>query len=439
MKSLCTSNILLLTIALVGLSQNVNANHQKRSRRYPSYEHNSLDVLNGINEGEYEQIYIHYHGCVWSEFDGGDCGGDGGGEGGDNDAEWYMGKTQCYRANVAYSLYGIRVDDKKRRKNNVCQRRYFINTFFTNNGVENFGDAVGLANGGDATSECTAQGNDDENANNGDSAAQNGARMNANAQSYTTYCNRSRKFVTAQFGGAFCTDTSSLQLLDSLDTLNNELDNVGCLLVYSNDGNVNANANENAEEDEEEEEEQEGDENEDQEGEENGDDDEGRRLEDADAQEGNDGGLWNLLAYSNVCSALEYPRGCPDPYGAKKRFDVNAKSSNGFWKQFMWLDWLTLFFFFIAIVMLVLAYCVYKDRRKRSKSQKTSTDRTARKSSRFGRSTNSKSKDTSQKTQNQASGTTEVKRTASTNTQKSKKGLFRGMFRKNKDTNTSSS
>ena len=110
--------------------------------------------------------------------------------------------------------------------------------------MEAFSDAVGLANGGDATTECTAQNNGGENANNGDNAVQNGARMNTNTQSYTSYCNRNGKFVTAQFGGAHCTEKSNLQLLDPLDTLNNELDNVGCLLVYSNGGNGNADADE---------------------------------------------------------------------------------------------------------------------------------------------------------------------------------------------------
>jgi hypothetical protein len=356
-----------------------------------------------------------------------------------------MGRTQCYRANVAYSLYGIRADDNRKRKENACQRRYFINSFFTNNGVDDFSDAVGLANGGDAAAECTVQNNGNENnegENGGNNAVENGAMVNANAQSYTTYCNRNGKFVTAQFGGAYCTDKSNLQLLDSLDTLNNELDNIGCLLVYNHDW-IN-NADDVVGEEEQEENQQEGDQQEDneeqdrQEDEENGNGDQaGRKLEQAGNQKnGRFEGLWNLLSYSSACSTLEYPRGCPDPYGAKKRFDFNAKTSNGFWKQFMWLDWLTLAFFFIATVLLVLAFRVYKDRRKRSKNT-SSTNKSARRSSRFGRSASSKSNNAPQTTQNASTDTAQVNRTTSTSSQKSKKGLFRGMFHKNNNNNIS--
>ncbi|KAL3923978.1 MAG: hypothetical protein SGILL_001328 [Bacillariaceae sp.] len=431
MKNL-TASKLLLAVSFLGVSQlHVNASH-----RFPSYEHNSLDVLTGIDAGDYEQIYVRYHGCVWSEFGNGadnddnGCGGQGDGGGEEGDGSWYMGRTQCYRANAAYSLYGVRVDDKKKRRENACQRRYYINTFFTKNGVEDLGYAVGLANGDDAPSQCTVVGNGEGNDGDENAASyQHGEAMNPESYSYTTYCSRNGKFVTAMFGGSYCTDKSNLELLDTLDTLNNELENVGCLLVHSSGWNNNAN-DEAQDGDEDEQDENNDNEDEEEEEEENEGNGRERHLEEANDQE-NQGGLWNLLTYSSVCSTMEYPRGCPDAYGAKKKFDVNARGTKSFWKQFMWLDWLTLVFFAISVILLVLAYCVYKDRRRRSKRSKSTSltsNKSTRKNSRFGRSNSSKTKNSSEKKQTQSSDTSEGNRDSSNSSHKSKKGLFRGMF-----------
>jgi hypothetical protein len=421
--------------------KNVSA---RRSRRYPSYDHNEVDVLKGLESGEYDQIYIHYHGCVWSEFgDGYGCGNEGN-QDAEDDATWYLGRTQCYRANVAYALYGIRSGDRrKKHPSNICKkRRYFINSFFTQNGLETFGQTVGLANGDDASSSCTMEDNDNgENNNNAEGddnvnqQRQNGEIINANAQSYTTYCTGDGNFVTALFGGSYCSDKRNLQSIDSLDALNSELESVGCMLVYTKDqGNEVENEDDEAANDHE---------NEQAAGGQNG---EGRRLttrilEEEQGENNASGGLLNLLAYSNACSLVAYPRGCPDPFGAKKRFDLNASRSSGFRNQFMWLDWLSLACFLLSIVLLVMAFGVYRARRRRVGG---SSNKSKRKGSLWSGSSSNTAAGQTRSISHERNGTNNSRnKEASTsfpsdsddtqNSQnKRKKGFFRGLFtRKN--------
>jgi hypothetical protein len=62
--------------------------------------------------------------------DGG--GGDGGGYDvcGANSGEnyWYTGRTQCFRANVAFTLYGTLKGQINARINHKCNRKTFINS-----------------------------------------------------------------------------------------------------------------------------------------------------------------------------------------------------------------------------------------------------------------------------------------------------------------------
>ena len=393
---------------LLGASQQVDA---KQRRRYPSYQLETTDVLRSINSGEYEKLYVHYHGCVWSEFnsdndnDSGCAAGDGGGE--DENGQWYVGQTQCYRANVAYSLYGIRTDERKNKKrpNNPCQRRYYINSFFTNTGLDDFGTALGLSYSGDASSSCTAMENNNGDGNNnnnedGSSSYQHNSLVDSNAQSYTAYCDAQGKFVTALFGGTYCSDTKQLELMNTLDALNNELENVGCRLVYSAADNAN-----NEEED--------------------GAEQQGGRQRHLE-ENGDGGGLWDLVGHSSVCSTLEYPHGCPDPYGVKKSFDLNPTTSTGFWKQMTWLDWTTVSFLLLALILMVMSCWLDKRNRKR-KSKKSER---SNKSRRFRRSS-SRNKQVVEQEQNQQQAD-ETKSQTNENTPK-KKGFFRGFFRRSQN------
>ncbi|KAG7362029.1 hypothetical protein IV203_025695 [Nitzschia inconspicua] len=424
---LSTSQIFLTFLLATSCWQNASA---RQSRRFPAYQGTEVDVLNGVDSGDYDAVYVHYHGCVWSEFgDGYGCGDQGGGNGdagGDNDSPWYLGRTQCYRANVAYSLYGIRSDDKKKKHpDNICKRRrYFINSFFTTNGVDDFGDVLGLANGADATSYCTVEENNDDGQNNENDESQqmeHGSTINANAHSYTTYCDTRGKFVTAMFDGASCSDKRDVLRTDALTALNNELDNVGCLLVYSKDKN-DAEQDAGQEENNQQDQAAEGDGNNNENGNEGG-----RKLADRKLEERNDG-LVGLLSYSNVCSLVEYSHRCPDPHGAKKRLDLNATKSNGFWKQFMWLDWLTIACFFLSIVFLAMAFCVYKDRRRRARRLASKHSSQRRGTSR-GRSV-SREHNGSNHTSNRDSSNSVSSTDQNDDTQPKKKGLFQGLFSK---------
>ena len=333
----------------------------KAKRKFHSYQSDPLNLLRSIQIGEYDKIFVQYHRCVWSEYgnnnnddDESGCKGDGN----EDDNPWYMGRTQCYRANVAYSLYGVQTGDKT--PNDACRKRYYINTFISNNGIEDFGNALGLNNDGDATSQCVLVEEDDDNNDNDNdnddsndggngSSFQHNVELYPNAHSYTTYCANGR-FVTAQFNGAFCTGKGELELMDTLSDLNNELGEVDCILAYSVDENEynNDDGNDNNS----------GDEN---------DNNERRQLEEEEEENSSDEnreedneGLRDLLAYSSTCSILEYPNGCPDPFGVKKRFDLNPTTSTGLLKQMHWIDWLTLTMFVLGLLMLMFSYL--KDR-----------------------------------------------------------------------------
>lgn len=345
----------------------MNASIDKAKKKFQSYQSDPVDLIRGIEAGEYEQIYVQYHSCVWSEFvnddddDGDEEGGKESGCNGNGDGEddpWYMGNTQCYRANVAYSLYGVRAtEDDNEIPKNACRKRYYINTFFTNNGMDYFGNLLGLEYYGDATSQCTlsddGNGNDDGSQDEGDNNSyQHNAQLYPNAKSYTTYC-ASGQFVTAMFSGAYCTGKGDLETVNTLTDLNGELDAADCILAYSADDYNGDDDNS-------------GDENEN-----------GRRLEEEgegdedeeEEEEEEDRDIWDLLSYSNTCSILEYPKGCPDPFGVKKRFDLNPRTKNGFFKQLHSIDWLSMILFVLGTFLLLLTCCI-KDRDPEKKKRK---------------------------------------------------------------------
>ena len=318
----------LSTLAVEARSNNDDMDESitKAKNKFHSYQSDPINLLRGIGAGEYDQIYIQYHRCVWSEYESDDDGEDSGCNGdGDGDNSWYMGNTQCYRANVAYSLYGVQAGEEVPAS--ACRKKYYINSFFTKNGMQDLGSLLGLENYGDATSQCTLSddGNDGQDENNNNSFQHN-VQLYPNAQSYTTYCS-SGKFITAMFSGAYCTGKGELELLNALTDLNDELDQVDCVLAYSADNYEN---NRRFEE------------------EESGDEDEGDEEK----------SIYDLLSYSNSCSILEYPKVCPDPYGVKKSFDVNPRFSSGFLRKMHGIDWLTLVLFVLGTFLLLLTCCI---------------------------------------------------------------------------------
>lgn len=401
----------------------MNASIDKAKKKFQSYQSDPLDLIRGIEAGEYEQIYVQYHSCVWSEFvndddeDGKESGCNGNGDGDDN--PWYMSNTQCYRANVAYSLYGVRTtEDDDEVPENACRKRYYINTFFTNNGMDYFGNLLGLENYDDATSQCTLSDdgneNDDGSQDGGDNNSyQHNAQLFPNAKSYTTYC-ASGQFVTAMFSGAYCTGRGDLEMVNTLTNLNSELDEADCVLAYSaddyNGNNNNGDENENGRRLEEEEK---GDEQED------GEDEE--EVEEKD--------IWDLLSYSNTCSILEYPKGCPDPFGVKKRYDLNPRTSNGFFKQLHGIDWLSMILFVMGSFLLLLTCCI-KDRNPEKKKRKLFAFRRGRSKSpsRSRQSSSNNNNNNNNKNGNNDSDTVD---TNGENVKRKRKG-FRGFFSRKK-------
>ena len=71
--------------------------------------------------------------------------------------------------------------------------------------------------------------------------------------------------------------------------------------------------------------------------------------------------IWDVLSYSSTCSILEYPNGCPDPFGVKKRFDLNPRAKSRFVRWMHGIDWLSFVLFILGTLLLVLTCCI-KDR-----------------------------------------------------------------------------
>lgn len=196
-----------------------------------------------------------------------------------------MGRTQSFLANAAYSLYGVK-NGQTVSDSSGCRKKHYINSFFTNMGVESFTDPFGIdADAYGASSECTSAQNG-----NGRKLQENyythGQSVFGDYTSYGTGCSEHGKFVLATFEGAYCNGGHYVATTDDLDYLNNDLDELGCNQIYSGyDG-------------------QQGD----------------RKLDD-----NNQDIAAELLAYSNVCNMLEYPIKCPDPYGLKVGHESSLK------------------------------------------------------------------------------------------------------------------
>ncbi len=208
----------------------------------------------------------------WSEYGSGEnqqggeqsgCGGGGG-----SDEFWYLGRTQCFRANVAYSLFGVK---KGQSTDSPCSSSQYINSFFTTGGIESFGDNVGVAyaNYGVSTT-CTAtfSGAEGDQAQGGD--RDHNQLYFPDYTSTTLGCSASGQFINATFQGAYCDGNHFLSNAGEFTDLNNDLGSLGCYQVYDSAGNDFAS---------------------------------------------------NLLQDSASCSHTEYPTRCPDPYGVKRSRD----------------------------------------------------------------------------------------------------------------------
>lgn len=276
----------------------------------PLFQSTSADVVRNLVNGEtYEEIYLKYHRCVWSEYgnSAGDydngCGGDGNGN------VWYMGRTPCYRANVAYSLYGVLKGENA--TDNPCKRGTFINSFFSTDGVETFAESLGIDNG-DATDQCEVYSvAEDDTYKNGDAASENNQMLYPTYSSFTTSCGADGSFIQGLFKGAYCSSREGVTSLDTLTDFNSAVDNLECSRIYSSTDGVDMAS--------------------------------------------------NLLLYSESCSKLEYPLGCPDPFEVKSSMEFRPKSQLTWWNRMTWMDHVALAFLSLAALFFIIPCCNLHD------------------------------------------------------------------------------
>jgi hypothetical protein len=201
-----------------------------------------------------------------------------------------MGYTHCFRANAAYSLYGV----LKGHNDNGCSSGTYINSFFTNYGVDVFEpvmEAGGVFSEDDEdtyTSECQDGGDNDDDGNDADGGGYGGGTNYANkgdnmgTTSYGMSCD-SNQFVTKKFKGSTCVGQDEVEVSDTLESFNEAIEQVDCVQVYSSSNNNN---------------------------------------EDSDIAS-------ELLSYSKACSLREFPDQCPDPYGKLLRYTRALECSTG--------------------------------------------------------------------------------------------------------------
>jgi hypothetical protein len=175
----------------------------------------------------------------WESPTGNDEHGGGGGDGDD----WYMGSVPSFRANVAYSLYGILKGDT----DSGCNKRTFINSFHTTQGLESFTNAMagaGLTDlfeiyDGDGhddsvnvvTSSCNQ---DDEESADGDDGMYNGQKY-FQSTSYGLGCSADgeQHFAIHTYIGAYCDANAIAATTDQLEELNENLSLSKCVPIYT--------------------------------------------------------------------------------------------------------------------------------------------------------------------------------------------------------------
>eukprot|EP00977_Amphora_coffeiformis_P026885 scaffold31414_cov183-Amphora_coffeaeformis.AAC.4 len=227
----------------------------------------------------------------WSEFNQGEEDGNGCGyQQADDEQTWYMGLAPCYRANAAYSLYGV----LKGEKDTGCNAKTYINSFFTTQGVETFtqymqyaGTAFSAGNddayAGGVSSVCAAE---DSGAGYDDGYGySHGDNIGAGYSSYTVGCSAGGQYVEKTFAGQYCTESTDSKVTNELTAFNEDLSQIHCKSIYSSEqqGSYNQGAS-----------------------------------------------PVEVLAVSRSCSVLEYPQACPDPHGKLIKYERRLEDSTGF-------------------------------------------------------------------------------------------------------------
>uniref|UniRef100_A0A6T7IZY0 Uncharacterized protein n=1 Tax=Attheya septentrionalis TaxID=420275 RepID=A0A6T7IZY0_9STRA len=264
---------------------------KKPPRGFEMWWRDPANVLEDLSLFSSLYISVSKNTCIWSEY--GIDNFDDDGEGRDGDEEWYMGRTQPYRANVAYDLYGVL---KGQLRLNKCSRSTYINTFVTNMGADtifNLLKKTNQGNTGSMTAATSSQGDgnaycgigEDSTTNDADQEYDENENQNGdgrrrkledghedygdddNSVSSTMGCSSKGSFVKASFQGSYCNGNYFLWETDKMSSYNHAMSRIGCTKVYGN----------------------------------------GRSGD-------------TLLSMSSACDGFSHQGRCPDPYGLKKRY-----------------------------------------------------------------------------------------------------------------------
>lgn len=184
------------------------------------YWKDAYNVLEDLDQ--FSALYITYHNCAHSLYPT----NPGSGEDEDNEGYeyWYMNGFPHFRANAAYSLYGILKNGKsKERGGTACHKGTYINSFFTNRGVETLAYPFSVvdAYGAVPTSQCNDEGGDQDGRElSGDRGAE---------ESYGLGCFNGQ-FVYGEYEGGSC--GGDIQAVsDYLETFNTNMEALQCVQV----------------------------------------------------------------------------------------------------------------------------------------------------------------------------------------------------------------
>jgi hypothetical protein len=288
-----------------------------------------------IDVTQYSRLYVKYQNCVWSPYANG-CGNNQqqNNQNQQQNSYWYSAFAPCYRANVAYTVYGVKVDDTGTYKTGgECNKKgNYIGSYFTTNGVEDFFDMLTQAgvgmwksyddngeggngdnNKGDdgEVGDCQVISNnqagdngEDNNNNNKQEAAQydytaNNRKMYGETTSAGLGCSNKHKFAVKMYQGAYCDERAVLDVTDNLGTLNDELEDYAqCVLIYAAAVEAVAAAEDDgADADADAENEQ------------------GNEEEQQQQQQDEINNAGDLLVNSEACNVRLFPQTCPDPHG----------------------------------------------------------------------------------------------------------------------------
>jgi hypothetical protein len=289
------------------------------NNKYRMYWKDSYNVLEDLDK--FSSLYIMINGCVWSEYGLGTSYDDDG-ENHDGDSTWYMTRTQPFRANAAFSLYGrLRSDNSRGGKN--CQQNTYINSFFTQLGADSILSAIGQYNisafpYSSYGSEYCYEYEEDYDRDRRELSSGSG---DSGAETTTMGCGEDDSFVRASFQGQNCDGGYYLNVTSQLDDYNSAMDAVGCRQVWSYDLNYNDTLYNNSDTSEAE----------------------------------------TILSTAMACDIYQYPDGlCPDSYGLKKKYATNMVfASQGTYDKVTW-QWkvrlTTCGFFMVALATTIFTY-----------------------------------------------------------------------------------